>query len=193
MSTVTGESGGPNAAEAAVPGPQWPLEARGASSGGSATPGGDTGQANAKGGGARFGFESSKVQPFVPLKLSFPLWPETSARPVFFKLDFLLSADADAEQSSFLQLTEPEQAAESYRYDCRMLALLCVAPPEGLLDFEYSREDYDAENPEHRKELAAAVFSYLFRPDTEQARAFAYMARHFMSRYWSKVAPKEYL
>ena len=193
MSATQPDAARENAAQSPNAGAEWPLEGRGASSGDSGTPGSGTGQADAKDDGSKFGFAASRVQPFVPLKLSFPLWPDTSARPVFFKLDFLLSADADAEQSAFLQLTDAEQAAESYRYDCRMLALLSVGPPEGLLDFEYSRDDFDPDDAEHRRELSAAVFSYLFRPDTSQARAFAYMARHFMSRYWSKVAPREYL
>lgn len=187
-----------NAAEEAGARAETGLESRGSAGGDTGTPGAATGQANAGNEAlkppATFGFTATAVAPFVPLKLGFPaLWPDTAVRPLFFKLDYLLSEDADREQSAFLKLTEADRDAETYHYDARMLAFLSCYPPEGLLDFPAMPEPFDPDNAEHRKELSAAVFAYLYRPGSPQARGFAYVARQFMSRYWSRIAPKEYL
>lgn len=200
---ASGETAARSGAEWPVPGAEMPLESRGASGSDSATPGVNTGQINAGNDGQAketatpkaFGFTAALATPFVPLKLGFPaLWPDTAVRPLFFKLDFLLSGDADREQSTFLKMTEDEQAAETYRYDCRMLALLSCLPPEGLLDFDAAPfENMNPDDAEDRKALAAAVFAYLYRPGTTQEKAFAFIARQFMSRYWSRVMPRDYL
>lgn len=187
-----------NAPEEAATRAEMPLEARGGGEGESGTPGSATGQANAGNQGvtkpAAFGFTSSAVAPFVAMKLAFPdLWPDTAVRPIFFKLDYLLSGDADREQSAFLKLTADERDAETYHYDARMISFLSCYPPEGLLDFPAWREDFDPDNAEHRKELSAAVFAYLYRPSEPSGRALAFIARQVMSRYWSRVIPKEYL
>lgn len=140
------------------------------------------------------GFTAALAEPFVSLKLGFPsLWPETVAKPFQFKLEYLLTEDADREQSAFLKLGENERAAETYRYDCRLLALLSVYPPEGFLDFPEMPSDFNPDNPTHREHLTAAVFAYLYRPGDRSARAFAYLARQFMSRYWQRIAPRDYL
>lgn len=188
--THTEEQTWPNASEAGVAEPETALESRGASEVASGTDAGGDAQAAP----ALVGLRSTEVAPFVPLKLGFPnLWPGTAVEPIFFKLDYLLSEDADREQSAFLKLTEDERAAESYHYDCRMLSLLSCEPPEGFADFPRMRDDFDPDNAEHRLELQRAVFGYLYRPDTREARAFAFVARHFMSRYWARVMPREYL
>lgn len=140
------------------------------------------------------GFTAAQIEPFVSVKLAFPnLWPDTVAKPLHFKLEYLLSGDADREQGNFLKLTEDERAAETYRYDCRMISLLSCEPPEGFLDLGALPEPFDSENPEHRKQLAAAVFAYLYRPGDRTARAFAYLGRQVMSRYWARVLPRDYL
>jgi hypothetical protein len=140
------------------------------------------------------GFTAAHAEPYVSVKLGFPnLWPDTVAKPIHFKLEYLLSGDADREQGNFLKLTEVERAAETYRYDCRMISLLSCEPPEGLLDFPATPEPFDPDNEQHRKELAAAVFAYLYRPGERSARAFAFLGRQVMSRYWSRVLPRDYL
>jgi hypothetical protein len=177
-------------------GPQTGLLASGESEGDSGTPGDGTGPANAKGDLKTFGFSASAVAPFVPVKFGFPvLWPDTSVRPIFFKFDYLLSEDADSEQAAFLRLSDAERAAETYRFDCRMIALLSAFPPEGLADFTSPRaeDDFDTDDDGHRKELAEAVFSYLYRPGSREEKAFAFVARQAMSRYWARVNPREYL
>jgi hypothetical protein len=200
--TATHEGTGAEGAEGRIPEPETGSGARGGVEGDTGTPQAGTGQANAGNGGQgkkpepakAFGFTAQMATPFVPLKLGFPaLWPETSVKPIFFKLDYLLSGDADREQMNFLQMTEDEQAAETYRYDCRMLGLLSCLPPEGLLDFPEVRADFDPDDAEHRKELAASVFAYLYRPEAENRRAFEFIARQFMSRYWARVNPRDYL
>jgi hypothetical protein len=192
------EGAAPNDLERPIPEPETGLEATGDAGGGIRTPGSDTGQVNAGKTGLPelkpLGFSSQLAAPFVPVKLGFPeLWPETAGRPFLFKLEYLISADADREQSAFLRLSEEERAGESYRYDCRMIAFLSVEAPEGFSDFPAMPEDFDAENAEHRKRLAAAVFAYLFRPGDRSARAFAFVARHVMSRYWARINPRDYL
>lgn len=197
--TQADAAGAANASEAPFPEPETALESRGAA-GRDSAPESDTGQAGAKDEGAsapaRFGFATDSVAPFVPLKLGFPaLWPDTSVRPLFFKLDYLLSEEADREQSAFLRLTDAEREAETYHFDARMIALLSCFPPEGLSDFEPPRaeDDFDPDNPEHRRELSAAVFAYLYRPGARESKALAFVARQVMSRYWARVNPREYL
>jgi hypothetical protein len=198
-STVVGAE--PNKSEAAVPSTETGLESTGDASADTETPGFNTGQANAGNQALKtppplssFGFSPSHAEPFVPVKLSFPeLWPDTHVRPIFFKLDFLLSEAADREQSAFLRLPDSERQAESYRYDCRMLSLLACEPPEGLLDFPAMPEPFDTDNEAHRRQLAAGVFAYMLRPGDRSARALAFLARQVMSRFWNRVIPRDYL
>lgn len=143
---------------------------------------------------AASGFSKAGVAPFVPICLAFPhLWPETAGVGVRLNLEYLLSADADREQTAFLGMTDAEQEEARYSYDCRMLALLVATPPEGIIDFPETPSPFDPDDAEHRNELREAVYSYFYAPGDERARALRYVARHFMSRYWQKIAPRDYL
>lgn len=140
------------------------------------------------------GFSRERAEPFVPIKLGFPqLWPHTAQSPLTLKLEYLLSEDADGEQTAFVMLSDEEQAEETYRYDCRLLSLLVCRVPEGFMDFPAVEAD-DAGAPVDAEGFKQTLFDYFFvQHDEARAKPMRFIVRMFMKHYWQKIMPHDYL
>jgi hypothetical protein len=139
------------------------------------------------------GFTRADADPFVPIKIGFPgIWPQTATQPMVLKMDFLLSEDADREQSNYLGGSDEEQKEASYHYDCKMISLLSTRVPEGFVDFPEIEHDEQG-RPSDVEALRSAIFDYFYVADNERSKALRFVARRIMARYWSKIVPTDYL
>lgn len=139
------------------------------------------------------GFSRDEADPFVKIAMGFPqIWPTTAQQPMVLKLEYLLTEDADREQTAYITLTDEEQTEATYRYDCKMLSLLVCRVPEGFIGFPDVEAD-DKGRPVDAEVLRARVFDYFYVADEERSKAMRFVARRFMAKYWAKIAPQDYL
>lgn len=139
------------------------------------------------------GFSREDADPFVKIAMGFPLiWPSTAQQPMVLKLEYLLSEDADREQTAYVGLGDSEQVEASYRYDCKMLSLLVARVPEGFVGFPAVEADEKGRAVD-AEVLRAAIFDYFYVADEERSKAMRFVARRFMAKYWAKIAPQDYL
>jgi hypothetical protein len=139
------------------------------------------------------GFSREAADPFVSIKLGFPaIWPQTAAQPMVLKMDYLLSDDADKEQTNYIGLTDEEQVEATYHYDCKMISLLACRVPEGFVDFPEIAHDGQG-RPTDPEGMRQTIFDYFYIADEERSKAMRFVVRRFMTRYWSKIMPTDYL